>query len=407
WGNRPTNSRILPIQETPIPKADKALGLAAAVMLIMILVSSQKGKQTDVEGDPVASFKAQEVAPVMSGTPVASSLGNTAESSALLANESVADSAGTKDTVPAASTMTIERPKQPRHINTPLDDRLFNPAVYAMLSDHDRVDGGFVGERYTGQVLSREKLAEIAVERFEEQAEFLGIERGDITRAMLEGAFNPYAVDALLVAQGVGQAFAGTPEKPIPPAQSKSGRSATVEETDKHHAAVMQYRADISNYRNEIDGYRSAAWGERYGRVRDIEDAGVSTIIDGVERRVSGNDLALRMVQKSTSGSNLEALGLSNDVTLTYKEAARVVETKSPKLQQYFHDRMELMRGLCPVQYFDLTYHDWRHYVRDSVDGYATYADYRQLRATKYIGRLRSLGYVTTSKVEAFTAGEY
>ncbi|WP_417745291.1 hypothetical protein, partial [Rosistilla oblonga] len=25
WGNRPTNSRILPIQETPIPKADKAL----------------------------------------------------------------------------------------------------------------------------------------------------------------------------------------------------------------------------------------------------------------------------------------------------------------------------------------------------------------------------------------------
>jgi len=216
---------------------------------------------------------------------------------------------------------------------------------------------------------------------------------------------------------------AGIPAPPQPPAipekpdQLRLPRNATPEqlqqfrtdkatqaeayekEIEKYHEENAEYRHEITNYRNEIDGYRNKAWGDRYGTIGDINRS-YTTVNGTADRSMSGDDLALRMVLKTTGNSNLKTLGLSNDPSLSYDEAIEMVKTKSPKVQKWFNDKMDIMRDQSPVSYFDLGYHKNHNYMKDTLEGHATYADYRQLRAGKYITSLRETGFETTSKIE-------
>ncbi len=223
-------------------------------------------------------------------------------------------------------------------------DSFFDPAVYRMLGEIGKVDGGLVGPEHKGITLNREDLAKIALEKMETLAADLGIDKKNITEAMFEGNFNPDPADVVLAWEALG------------------------DETQ-----------------------RNQAWAANYGAIRDLDRSTIN--VNGQDISMTDKDIALRMLCKTTSPERLERVyGFDgNDPSLSYNEALEILKETHPDHIEGFERKISEMMDQSPVTYFDLRYYDMGA-AEASEEGFVTFNDYIQMREAKYKPMLERSG---------------
>lgn len=166
-----------------------------------------------------------------------------------------------------------DKPRTDSPWENPVKDRFFNRAVYVDLLNGDlvsaksllRPDNADPGQQalirsiaerlgfdLNAQTFTRDQVGQIATEIMAHQAKALCIEERDISRAMLEGRFNPAQDDVFLAKIGFGK-----------PARDQ-GRSEELERIGINR----QQQHDIY-FRAQFDGYRDQKWVQRFGAVDD------------------------------------------------------------------------------------------------------------------------------------------
>lgn len=212
-------------------------------------------------------------------------------------------------------------------------DMLFEDMeVYkATNSSNGSVDGALLG--HPGVRINRAGICAIATERLEKRAKELGIEPKEISKAIMEGRFNPDPRDLDLAYYGL---------------------SDTTVYTDTNWTQL------------------SAAWNERFGALSD-PNFSVNTIIGGKEVTMSGHDIAMRRLQWDTSSGRLEhEYGISKDSTLSYEETLTSLADK-PQQQEEFKKAVEHKMKTTSVASF---------YLKGQ-------SDYEKLREERYLPKLR------------------
>lgn len=155
----------------------------------------------------------------------------------------------------------------------PVRDRFFNQAVYVDLLNGDSVSAKSllhpdnsdptqqalirsIAERLgfdlNAQSFTRDQVGQIATEIMAHQARVLCIDEHDISKAMLEGRFNPHQDDVFLAKIGFGK----------PPRDQ--GRAEQLERI----GITREQQHDIY-FRAQFDEYRDQRWVERFGAVDD------------------------------------------------------------------------------------------------------------------------------------------
>lgn len=169
--------------------------------------------------------------------------------------------------------MTSQRPRTDSPWENPVKDRFFNREVYGeLLNGHivsakallrpDNADPAqqalirSIAERLgfdlNAQTFTRDQVGQIATEIMAHQARALCIDERDISRAMLEGRFNPHQDDVFLAKIGFGK-----PER-------DQGRSEQLERI----GIPREQQHDIY-FRAQFDDYRDQKWVQRFGAIDD------------------------------------------------------------------------------------------------------------------------------------------
>ncbi len=174
--------------------------------------------------------------------------------------------------VPSGDTAD-RKPRTDSPWENPVKDRFFNREVYGeLLNGHivsakallrpDNADPGQqalirsiaqrLGFDLNAQTFTRDQVGQIATEIMAHQAKILCIEERDISRAMLEGRFNPHQDDVFLAKIGFGK-----PER-------DQGRSEQLERI----GITREQQHDIY-FRAQFDDYRDQKWVQRFGAIDD------------------------------------------------------------------------------------------------------------------------------------------
>lgn len=198
------------------------------------------------------------------------------------------------------------------------DDRFFEPAMYDRLNSYSTergYKGELIGPEYHGQTLNRQELGTLALEKLVKLAKKMGIQEQEITRAIFEGRFNPHFEDFRLAHEGLCPKL-GPEDIPL---------STILLYKERGELAVGEVMPKGSNI-GLLAQVRKQRWNERFGSFTSFEE--IETIINGKEKKVSGKDLALRLVMR-LSGINFERdFGVKPSPDLSYKELHRMLQSK-------------------------------------------------------------------------------
>lgn len=217
---------------------------------------------------------------------------------------------------------SVETPLPPP-LTQEINDRFFSSQVYKQLKSQRKVDGELIGKEYVGQVLTQEEVFKIALKKFKQQAQNLGIPLHNITQKMFEGKFNPHIDDLKLAHEGL---FAYSELAP-------SEKELVDKEPGENKLTPLSIK------RNKI-------WNLQFGSINNLS---VTTIINGSFMQRTDKDLLLRHWLR-IFGATKAILPI--DPNLTYKKAIQLLNGNPEQIKNLDYEIEKFLLYISSYQYF-------------------------------------------------------
>ncbi len=145
----------------------------------------------------------------------------------------------------------------------PTSDLFFDKELYEMLlqsPDKPNIPGELVDCEFSGYVLSRQQVAEIALHKFKRRTSKLGLNGQQVTNALFTGKFNPYFKDLELAFEGVG----------FPTLKQLNEVWPFVEFDKQHLNSNLTYHKVVAYFGNRVDYWRRIQWNRNFGSVEKM-----------------------------------------------------------------------------------------------------------------------------------------
>ncbi len=250
-----------------------------------------------------------------------------------------------------------------------IDDRFFDAEVYEQLQNPGQVDGALIG-REPGIMYDRDDVAKIAFDIFVQRAEDQGIAMQDVSRAMLEGRFNPWVEDLQLVRDGLGRP---TGEEILnnPTYQTYVQDWVNAGYITQGSPDSMAHQIDNlgdAQIAAVITLHQNDKWNQTFGDIKDLGT--VNTITHGQEMAMTQEAMGLRLLMR-----RMPEVDFEQRYGMGYDEAAQKLNTDPTsvpaELRQEALHAVDLSTGINFVL---------SGYSDDQPDEKTILADYQALR---------------------------